>query len=169
VAEIGGGYLEGLEEGFIYGQLRGTIYENADTRHTLFGELMYFGEDTDVALFFRDGTSGIFDGSTNFFNLSLGYEAAFKLTEGFELYAGGSAGAQFVSLDLDRFSSFNDTLDDDVRFVGQAFAGMRFHVNPNLSIKLGARRMFLEDFEVLGDEFSIADQWGFEAGLTFRF
>jgi len=167
--ELGGGYLDETERGYFFGQLRGTVYETADFRNTLFLEFLFYDEDVDVELFFADGGSGLFDGSIDYFNLSVGYEGAWKLSDYVELYAGGAAGAQFVSLNLDGSGFGNRNLDDDTRFVAQAFAGLRLNMTPNTSLRLGARRIFTEDFEVLGDQLSGEDQWGYEAALTFKF
>ena len=123
--EAGGGYLEQLETGYFFGQLRGEVYEDAKFRHSVFAEFLYYGEDADVELTFLGGRRGIFDGDMDFVNLTLNYEAAVKLSPRFEAYFGAGAGVQIVSLDVDDYYYYDYTLDDDARFVGQVFAGVR--------------------------------------------
>ena len=74
-------------------------------------------------------------------------------------------GVEYVSLD-DRF---NFSADDDTNFLGQVFAGFRFRTQGGLSAQLGARYLFRQDFDILGDEFIAEDTFGFEASIGFRF
>lgn len=53
--------------------------------------------------------------------------------------------------------------------MGQVFAGVRVEFSQSFHFTAGVRRLFREDFSLLGDQFVTEDAWGFEAGFGFRF
>jgi len=162
---LGGGYLEEPEDAYFFGQLRGTVYEDQAVAHTFFLEFLGHQDDAEIEFFDFNGSSFTEDGDLNFANFTVNYELEAKLGGPVSFYVGGGVGVEYVSLD-DRFDF---SIDDDTNFVGQVFAGLRFKTQRGLSAQLGARYIFRQDFDILGDEFIAEDTFGFEASVGFRF
>ena len=97
--------------------------------------------------------------------LAINYEAEFKTRSNMDFYAGGGIGIQFHNLD-----SNIGTLSDDEAAFAQLKAGVRFHFSEHSSINIGVRRLFFDEFSLLGvPDLNPDHQWGFEAGFSFRF
>ena len=156
---LGGGYLEDPNTAYGFGQFRATVYEDDAFAHTFFFEIL--GHADDAELDFGTFTE---DGDITFINLTLNYELEAKLFGPISAYAGGGAGVEIVNVD-DRF---NFSLDSDSNFVGQVFLGLRANYTPGF-VQIGARYLFRDDFELLGDQFETNDSWAFEIGGGFRF
>ena len=63
----------------------------------------------------------------------------------------------------------DDELDSDANFVAQVFAGFRAHFPSGVVAQAGARYIFRDDFQLLGDQFITEDSVAFEASIGFRF
>ncbi len=162
---LGGGYLEDPGEGFVFGQLRGTLYESDSLAHDLFLEILVHNDDAVVVIPDRFGGFFVEDGDITFVNLTLNYELEAQLGGPLSFFVGGGAGVEFVSLD-DRF---NFSIDTDSNFVGQVFAGLRANFQNGFWAQVGARYVFRDDFSLLGDQFETEDSVGYEAAFGFRF
>ena len=162
---IGGGYLEEPDTGYIFGQIRGTVYEDHLVAHTFFLEFLGHQDDAVIEFPAFGGGSLFEDGDLNFADFTVNYELEAKLGGPVSFYLGGGVGVEYVTLD----GRFDFSFDDDTNFVAQVFAGFRFRNQRGLSAQLGARYIFRDNFEILGDEFIAEDTFGFEASIGFRF
>lgn len=163
---IGGGYLEEPSKPFFFAQIGWTPYEDAVFSHTLFAEGLFHGDDSQLD-FLGPGNVVLFseDADIIFSNITANYELQVKIAEPVSFYVGAGAGAEIVTIN-DRFEQ---SLDDDVNFVGQVFAGIRFALGDSMNASVGVRRIFREDFSLLNDQFITEDAWAFDAGLGFKF
>ncbi len=153
--EAGVGYMESAERafGFIKGQ--GVVYQDEVASHKI--GLEYIGYDETL------------DSSANtdllFTTIVLNYEVEYQMNPAFSVYGGVGIGGQLVSLE----SPVGD-LDDDLYGYAQVFAGVRARLSDSIDFKLGVRRMFFDEYELLGISGIKQEQtWGFEAGFTLRF
>lgn len=161
---LGGGYMEDPGEGYAFLQLRGTFYEDDAFAHTVFFEIL--GHADDAVLEFSDrGRTFLENGDITFVNYTLNYELEAKLSSRLSFYVGAGAGIEHISLD-DRFDF---TIDSDTNFVVQSFAGLRAKFGNSVSLQLGARHFWREDFALLGDQFVTDDSLAYELSLGFRF
>jgi len=165
-AMLGGGYLEEPATGYIFGQLGWTPYEDAAFAHTFFLEGLFHSDDSQLD-FIGPGGFVLFreDADLVFANITGNYQLEAKIAEPVSLYGGAGAGFELVSIN-DRF---DESLDEDVNFLAQVFAGIRIEITQGLQITAGIRRIFREDFSLLGDQFITEDAWGYEFGIGFRF
>lgn len=163
---LGGGYLEQPENAYGFAQLRWTVYEDAAFAHTFFGELLIHSDDAELD-FIGPGGAVLFseDGDLVFWDGTINYEFEAKIAPPLSFYAGVGGGFEAISID-DRF---DDTLDEDFKFIAQVFLGLRAKFESGLSVQLGARHLFRDDFSLLGDQFIVEDTWGFELSVGFRF
>ena len=156
--------MEDPGTGYGFGQLRGTFYEDDRFSHTAFLEIL--GHFDDATLIFDNGLSTFTeDGDISFFNVTANYELEAKLFGPLSVYGGGGVGIEFVNID-DRFDI---SFDSDTNFAAQVFVGLRADFGNGFVAQAGARYLFREDFELLGDQFIADDSWGFEAGFGFKF
>lgn len=153
--EAGIGYMEGLERAFGFVKAQGVVYEGQGVSHK-FG-LEYIGYDETL-------DSGL-DTDLQFSTLVVNYEVEFHMNEVFSVFGGVGAGGQYVSLD-----SPVGELDNDFNLYAQVFVGARARLTQNLEFKAGVRRMFFDEYELLGVAGIKQEQdWGFDLGFTFRF
>ena len=95
----------------------------------------------------------------------MNYEFEHYIHPRFTVFIGGGAGGQYASLD-----SNVGSLDEDLAGFAQVFAGVRGHLTPNLDVRLGVRRLFFDEFELLGVSGLKQDQtWAFDLGFTLKF
>ncbi|MDB4544911.1 hypothetical protein N9Z83_03110 [Akkermansiaceae bacterium] len=162
---IGGGYLDKPGTAYGFGQIRGTVYEDDSVAHTVFLDVLGHRDDAIIEFVGPGGFSFFEEGDISFVNITANYEVEAKLSGPVSFYAGGGAGIELVSID-DRFE---DELDSDSNFVAQVFAGFRAHFPSGVVAQAGARYIFRDDFELLGDQFITEDSLAFEASIGFRF
>lgn len=162
---LGGGFLDDPQQGYAFGQIRGTFYEDDRVAHTVFLEILGHGDN--ATLLFNDGFGGTFaeDGDITFINITVNYELEMKLVGPISAYAGGGAGIEAISVD-DRFDF---EVDSDTNFTAQVFTGLRANFQNGFHLQAGARYLFREDFSLLGDQFVTNDSWGYEFGGGFKF
>ena len=158
---IGGGYLDKLGTAYGFGQIRGTIYEDHSVAHSVFLDILAHQDGAVIKLVGGE----VVRGDISFVNITANYEVEAKLNGVLSFYAGGGAGIELVSID-DRF---DDVLDSDANFVAQVFAGFRAHFPSGVVAQAGARYIFRDDFQLLGDQFITEDSLAFEASIGFRF
>lgn len=153
--EAGIGYMENSERafGFIKGQ--GIIYQDQVATHKLGLEYIGYDETLDSTL----------DTSILFTTIVLNYEVEYQMNPAFSVFGGVGVGGQYASLD-----SPVGELDNDIYGYAQVFVGARAHLTENLDFKAGVRRMFFDDYELLGVSGIEQEQtWGFDVGFTLRF
>ncbi|GHC57121.1 hypothetical protein AAFN60_08615 [Roseibacillus persicicus] len=161
---LGGGYLEDPEKAYLFGQFRGTFYEDDAFSHTAFLEIL--GHTDDATLSFNTPGGTVFeDGDVTFINITANYELEAKLFGPISVYAGAGIGAEIVTVD-DRFDI---ELDSDTNFVAQVFMGLRADFQNGFLMQAGARYLMREDFSLLGDQFVTEDSWAFEIGVGLQF
>ena len=158
---IGGGYLEKPGTAYGFGQIRGTVYEDHSVAHSVFLDIL--GHQDGAVIELKNGN--LVRGDISFVNITANYELEAKLSGALSFYAGGGAGIELVSID-DRF---DDVLDSDANFVAQVFCGFRAHYPSGVVVQAGARYIFRDDFQLLGDQFITEDSVAFEASIGFRF
>ncbi|MDG2321919.1 MAG: hypothetical protein P8M08_00225 [Akkermansiaceae bacterium] len=158
---IGGGYLDKPGTAYGFGQIRGTIYEDHSVAHSVFLDILAHQDGAVIKLVGGE----VVRGDISFVNITANYEVEAKLNGVLSFYAGGGAGIELVSID-DRF---DDVLDSDANFVAQVFAGFRAHFPSGVVAQAGARYIFRDDFQLLGDQFITEDSLAFEASIGFRF
>ena len=158
---IGGGYLDKPGTAYGFGQIRGTIYEDHSVAHSVFLDILAHQDGAVIKLVGGE----VVRGGISFVNITANYEVEAKLNGVLSFYAGGGAGIELVSID-DRF---DDVLDSDANFVAQVFAGFRAHFPSGVVAQAGARYIFRDDFQLLGDQFITEDSLAFEASIGFRF
>ena len=158
---IGGGYLDKPGTAYGFGQIRGTIYEDHSVAHSVFLDIL--GHQDGAVIQFGNGN--LVRGDISFANIKANYEVEAKLGGALSFYAGGGAGIELVRID-DRF---DDELDSDANFVAQVFAGFRAHFPSGVVVQAGARYIFRDDFQLLGDQFITEDSVAFEASIGFSF
>ncbi|MDG1071545.1 MAG: hypothetical protein P8P32_08030 [Akkermansiaceae bacterium] len=162
---IGGGYLDKPGTAYGFGQIRGTIYEDHSVAHSVFLDILAHRDEAILEFVDPRGFSFFESGDISFVNITANYEVEAKLNGVLSFYAGGGAGIELVSID-DRF---DDVLDSDANFVAQVFAGFRAHFPSGVVAQAGARYIFRDDFQLLGDQFITEDSLAFEASIGFRF
>jgi opacity protein-like surface antigen len=162
---IGGGYLDKPGTAYGFGQIRGTIYEDDSVAHSVFLDILVHRDEAILEFVEPGGFSFFESGDISFVNITANYEVEAKLSSALSFYAGGGAGIELVSID-DRF---DDVLDSDSNFVAQVFAGFRAHFPSGVVAQAGARYIFRDDFQLLGDQFITEDSVAFEASIGFRF
>jgi len=162
---IGGGYLDKPGIAYGFGQIRGTVYEDDSVVHTVFLDVLGHRDDAVIEFVGPGGISFFEKGDISFVNITANYEFEAKLSGPVSFYAGGGAGIELVSID-DRFE---DELDSDSNFVAQVFAGFRANFSNGVVAQAGARYIFRDDFQLLGDQFITEDSLAFEASIGFRF
>ena len=162
---LGGGYLDNPGTAYGFGQIRGTIYEDHSVAHTVFLDILCHRDEAILEFEVPGGLSFFESGDISFVNITANYEVEAKLSGALSFYAGGGAGIELVSID-DRF---DDVLDSDSNFVAQVFAGFRAHFPSGVTAQAGARYIFRDDFQLLGDQFITEDSVAFEASIGFRF
>ena len=162
---IGGGYLDKPGTAYGFGQIRGTIYEDHSVAHSVFLDILAHRDEAILEFVDLGGFSFFESGDISFVNITANYEVEAKLSGALSLYAGGGAGIELVSID-DRF---DDVLDSDSNFVAQVFGGFRAHFPSGVVAQAGARYIFRDDFQLLGDQFITEDSLAFEASIGFRF
>ena len=153
--EAGIGYMERSERafGFIKGQ--GVFYQDEAVSHRLGLEYIGYNETLDSTL----------DTKLQFTTIVLNYEMEHHVNPAFSLFGGVGVGGQYVSLD-----SPAGELDNDLYGYAQVFAGARAQLSENLDFRAGVRRMFFDDYELLGVSGIKQEQtWGFDVGFTLRF
>jgi opacity protein-like surface antigen len=162
---IGGGYLDKPGTAYGFGQIRGIVYEDHSVAHSVFLDILGH-RDEAILEFVEPGGFRFFEsGDISFVNITANYELEAKLSGALSFYVGGGAGIELVSID-DRF---DDVLDSDANFVAQAFCGFRAHYPSGVVVQAGARYIFRDDFQLLGDQFITEDSVAFEASIGFRF
>jgi len=153
--EAGIGYMERSERAFGFVKADGVIYEDQFFAHKL--GLEYIG--------YQESLSSALDTDITFSTIVMNYEIEYKISPEFYLFAGVGLGGQYASLD-----SPVGELDNDVNAYAQAFAGIRAKLAENFDMRIGVRRMFFDDYELLGVSDIQQDQtWGFDLGFTIRF
>ncbi len=153
--EAGVGYMENDQRA--YGFLKGNLVTYHDALNTHKFGLEYIGYDETLNASF--GTDILYT------TLVVNYEFEHYINQRFTVFVGGGVGGQFAELD-----SNVGSLDDDLTGYAQVFAGIRGHITPNLDARLGVRRMFFDEFDLLGVSGIKQNQtWGFDLGLTFKF
>ncbi len=162
---IGGGYLDKPVTAYGFGQIRGTVYEDHSVAHSVFLDILAHRDEAILEFVDLGGFSFFESGDISFVNITANYEVEAKLSGALSFYAGGGAGIELVSID-DRF---DDVLDSDANFVAQVFAGFRAHFPSGVVAQAGARYIFRDDFQLLGDQFITEDSLAFEASIGFRF
>ena len=162
---IGGGYLDKPGTAYGFGQIRGTIYEDHSVAHSVFLDILAHRDEAILEFVDPGGFSFFESGDISFVNITANYAVEAKLNGVLSFYAGGGAGIELVSID-DRF---DDELDSDANFVAQVFAGFRAHFQSGVVAQAGARYIFRDDFQLLGDQFITEDSLAFEASIGFRF
>ncbi len=162
---IGGGYLDKPGTAYGFGQIRGTVYEDHSVAHSVFLDILAHRDEAILEFVDLGGFSFFESGDISFVNITANYEVEAKLSGALSFYAGGGAGIELVSID-DRF---DDVLDSDANFVAQVFAGFRAHFPSGVVAQAGARYIFRDDFQLLGDQFITEDSLAFEASIGFRF
>ncbi|MDB2430379.1 hypothetical protein N9W62_09380 [Akkermansiaceae bacterium] len=162
---IGGGYLDKPGTAYGFGQIRGTVYEDHSVAHSVFLDILAHRDEAILEFVDLGGFSFFESGDISFVNITANYEVEAKLSGALSFYAGGGAGIELVSID-DRF---DDVLDSDANFVAQVFAGFRAHFPSGVVAQAGARYIFRDDFQLLGDQFITEDSLALEASIGFRF
>jgi hypothetical protein len=162
---IGGGYLDKPGTAYGFGQIRGIIYEDDSVAHSVFLDILVHRDEAILEFVDPGGFSFFESGDISFVNITANYEVEAKLSGVLSFYAGGGAGIELVSID-DRF---DDELDSDANFVAQVFAGFRAYFQSGVVAQAGARYIFRDDFQLLGDQFITEDSLAFEASIGFRF
>ncbi len=153
--ETGIGYLDTTERAYGFIKAQGVIYQDQVTTHKLGLEYIGYDENLDSSL----------DTSIFFNTLAVNYEVEFYINPAFSVFGGVGVGGQYASLD-----SPVGELDNDILGYAQAFAGIRAHLTQNLDFRAGVRRMFFDDYELLGVSGIKQDQaWGIDLGFTFKF
>ena len=162
---IGGGYLDKPGTAYGFGQIRGTVYEDHSVAHSVFLDILAHRDEAILEFVDLGGFSFFESGDISFVNITANYEVEAKLSGALSFYAGGGAGIELVSID-DRF---DDVLDSDANFVAQVLSVFRAHFPSGVVAQAGARYIFRDDFQLLGDQFITEDSLAFEASIGFRF
>lgn len=153
--EAGIGYMERSERAFGFIKAQGVVYQGPSVSHKLGLEYIGYDETLDSGL----------DTSILFTTLVVNYEVELHMDEVFSVFGGVGVGGQYASLD-----SPAGELDNDFYGYAQLFVGARARLTENLEFKAGVRRMFFDDYELLGVSGIKQDQtWGFDIGFTLRF
>ncbi len=153
--EAGIGYMENDQRAFGFLKANLVTYHDEVNTHKLGLEYIGYDETLNSAL----GTDLLYT------TLVVNYEFEHYIHPRFTVFIGGGAGGQYASLD-----SNVGSLDEDLAGFAQVFAGVRGHLTPNLDVRLGVRRLFFDEFELLGDSGLKQDQtWAFDLGFTLKF
>jgi len=154
--EAGIGYMENDKRAFGFLKANLVTYHDVVNTHKIGLEFIGYDETLNSAL----GTD------ITKTALVVNYEFEHYIHPRFTVFVGGGAGGQFAELD----SNIAGSLDDDIAGFAQVFAGVRGHLTSNLDVRLGVRRMFFDEFELLGVSGIKQEQtWGFDLGFTFKF
>jgi len=153
--EVGIGYMENDERAFGFAKANLITYSDEVNAHK-FG-LEYIGYDETI--------NSALDTDILYSTLVVNYEFEHYIHPRFTLFIGGGAGGQYAELD-----SRVGNLDDDITGFAQVFAGVRGHLTPHLDVRLGVRRFFFDEFDLLGVSGIKQEQtWAFDLGLTLKF
>ncbi len=153
--EAGIGYMENSERAFGFIQAQGVVYQDQVATHKI--GLEYIGYDETL--------SSALDTNIQFTTIVLNYEVEYQMNPAFSVFGGFGVGGQYASLD-----SPVGELDNDIFGYAQVFVGARAHLTENLDFRAGVRRMFFDDYELLGVSGIKQEQtWGFDLGFTLRF
>ncbi len=153
--EAGIGYMERSERAFGFIKAQGVVYEGPSISHKIGLEYIGYDETLDSAL----------DSSILFTTLVVNYEVELHMSEVLSVFGGVGLGGQYASLD-----SPVGELDNDIYGYAQFFVGARARLAQNLEFKAGIRRMFFDDYELLGvSGIKQKQTWGFDVGFTLRF
>jgi len=153
--EAGIGYMENSDRAFGFIKAQGVTYQDQVSTHKIGLEYIGYDETLDSAL----------DTNILFTTIVLNYEVEYQLDPAFSVFGGFGLGGQYASLD-----SPVGELDNDIFGYAQVFVGARAHLTENLDFRAGVRRMFFDDYELLGVSGLKQEQtWGFDVGFTLRF
>ena len=153
--EAGIGYMDRSERAYGFIKAQGVVYQGNTVSHKLGLEYLGYQETLDSFL----GTD------ITYSTLAVNYEVEFQMNETFSVFGGAGAGGQRAALD-----SPVGELDDDLNGYAQVFVGARARITQNLDVRLGVRKMFFQDFELLGvSGLEQEGTLGFDLGFTLRF
>ncbi len=89
------------------------------------------------------------------------------ITGGLSAYVGGGAGVSYVDTEINASFAGDDRSTNDWVFSAQAFAGLAYHVQPNLEVFAGTRWLYFDDPDFRG--VSLGSDWMVEGGVRFHF
>lgn len=152
------GYLYDFEEPIYSGRLGYDFSSGGALRGGLEGEISYVRFD-DSATRLRS--------SVDLLPLMANYRGSASLGGPVSLYFGGGVGSSYYDASVERLS------DTGWIFTAQAFAGLEFFFNENVSMLAGARYLYFDDYDVRASgndvNFPSVDDIAIEVGMTIRF
>jgi opacity protein-like surface antigen len=148
------GYLIDSEEAYVSARFGFDVAQTQTLTHSLEGEIGVTS----------DSEEGI---SLDIVPVMLNYRATASYLDKVELYSGVGAGVTALSLDVD-YMGFKYG-EDETTFSAQAFVGAKFNVSSKVSFTLGARYIWINDAEFLGEDIKVGDDVSIEAGIHIKF
>jgi opacity protein-like surface antigen len=152
------GYLYDLEEPIYSGRLGYEFSSGGALTCGFEGELNYVR--------FRETTAGL-RSSVDLLPLMANYRGSVSLGGPVSLYFGGGLGSAYYDASVGRLSETGWV------FAAQAFGGLEFFFNENVSLLAGARYLYFDDYDarISGNNvnFPSVDDVAIEIGMTIRF
>ena len=151
----GAGFMESskLWYGYFKGDMQ--VYEDEHFVHKFGLEFLGYSDTLDPSL----------NTDLNYSTLIGNYELEYKASPCVSLFIGAGAGVQRVDLD-----SPAGSLDDATLGYAQIVTGVKVSLTDNVDLNLRIRRMFFDDYEILGVPNLKQDQtWGIDLGVIIRF
>jgi len=145
------GYLLDSEEAYFAGHIGVEVGKSASLLHGLELEVGYASDN-------ESGISG--DIVPVLANYRLKVQPA---SNALGFYAGAGIGASYIYL------SGYGLSDSSWSFTAQGFAGLEYRAAPNVSLRAGARYLWIDDVKLFGYSAEVGDDVALEAGVSFRF
>ncbi|MBK1829944.1 TonB-dependent receptor [Verrucomicrobiaceae bacterium R5-34] len=182
-----GGFLLDAEDEFYSLQIGKRIDNLGDWKQSLFldigySELKNDGDELNLEESFNltsdDSFTGDADIEADFIPITLNYMLERELTTNLNFYMGVGAGVAIIDADGnfdDPANSIDDSGNDSKStFFAQAFLGLSYDFNPNLSLYGGARYMYIDDYSLTtnsGSKIEVDDNDDVlvEMGIRVRF
>lgn len=184
---VGGsvGYLVDAEEELYTLHVGRTLPDLGSWQQSIFFEIGYSdlendGSEVDVSdlgLEPDESFTGEADIEASFIPITLNYKLDRQISGNLGFYAGAGAGVALIDVD----GEFNDSVldindsgnDSETSFYAQAMVGLDYAFTDSFEMFLGARYMFLDEYEVSTDtgdvEVDDADDWLIELGGRYHF